>query len=53
MLLKVTIQKVLLCLSRCITEELGARNTLKHDLTDSFKLLIPKHGTRRLYLTGS
>ena len=44
MLLKVTFNRVLLRISRCITNELGARNTPEYDLTDRFKLLTPKHG---------
>ena len=53
MLLKVTFNRVLLRISCCITNELGARNTPECDLTDRFKLLTPKHGIWRLYLTGS
>ena len=41
MLRKVTIYRVL---SRCIINELGARNTPEYDLTDRLKLLTPKHG---------
>ena len=44
MLLKVTFNRVLSGISRCITNELSGRNTPEYDLTDRFKLLTPKHG---------
>ena len=44
MLLKVTFHGATLRISRCITNELDARNTPEYDLTDRFKLLAPKHG---------
>ena len=53
MLLKVTFHRILLGISRCITNELGARNTPEYDITGRFKLVTPKHGIWRLYLTGS
>jgi len=44
MLLKVTFHRILSRISRCMTNELGARNAPEYDLTDRFKLLTPKHG---------
>ena len=44
MLPKVTFNKILLRISRCIINEPGARNTPEYDHTDTFKLLTPKHG---------
>lgn len=44
MLLKVTFDRVVLRISRCITIELGARNTPECELTDRFRPLTPKHG---------
>ncbi len=45
---KVTFQRILLRISLCITEKLGARNTPECDITDRFKLLAPKHGNMTL-----
>ena len=44
MLPKVTFHRVILRISRCMTNELGARNAPEYDLTDRFKLLTPKDG---------
>ena len=44
MLLKVTFHRVILRISRCITNELDARNTPEYDLAVRFKLLTSKHG---------
>ena len=44
MLPKVTFQRILLRISLCLNEKLGARNTPEYDLTDRFKLLAPEHG---------
>ena len=44
MLPKVSFDRILLRISRCITNKLDARNTQERDLTDRFKQLTPKHG---------